>query len=119
MPIYFRADKDTTLPVRSGGSTTASRRRQSQRRTSAVVAATFLKPTGKMNMGFHRRQPASRDHGAPMAIVGRSVADEVAFATRTADPFLIDHSCINPSGHAFTGSCGDVVCVHCDRIVWS
>lgn len=71
-------------------------------------------------MGFHRTlQPASLDRRGVTAVIARFVADEVAFANRTADPFLIDHGCINPTGHAFTGSCGDVVCIHCERIVWS
>jgi hypothetical protein len=36
------------------------------------------------------------------------------------DPFGIDNVCpLNPTGHQFIGSCGDVVCVHCTKVVWS
>lgn len=35
-----------------------------------------------------------------------------------ADPFNIDHDCRNPTGHDFIASCGDVVCIHCSRVVW-
>jgi hypothetical protein len=34
------------------------------------------------------------------------------------DPFGIDNTCINPTGHVEISSCGDVVCVHCGRIAW-
>lgn len=69
-------------------------------------------------MGFHRQpQPASLDRAAVTAAITRFVAEEVCFAARTADPFLIGHDCLNPTGHAFIGSCGDVVCVHCARVV--
>lgn len=33
-----------------------------------------------------------------------------------ADPFGIDHDCLNPTGHAFIGNCREVVCQHCARI---
>ena len=36
-----------------------------------------------------------------------------------ADPFGLDNSCINPTGHVEIASCGDVVCVHCGRISWA
>ena len=68
-------------------------------------------------MGFHRLgQPAAFDRAALRGIVEPIVAQEVAFAARTADPFGIDHDCINPTGHDFIGSCGDVACVHCARV---
>jgi hypothetical protein len=36
------------------------------------------------------------------------------------DPFGIDNRCPNnQTGHRFIGSCGDVVCVHCTKVVWS
>ena len=41
--------------------------------------------------------------------------DEITAAT-PADPFLIDHDCLNPAGHDFIASCGDIACVHCSRI---
>lgn len=72
-------------------------------------------------MGFHRQgQPASLDRAGLTAIVTNFVAEEtVGFARRTADPFLIDHDCLNPAGHHFIGACGDVVCVHCSKVAWS
>jgi hypothetical protein len=70
-------------------------------------------------MGFHRQgMPDSLDRAAVKAVVTRVVAEEAAFAARTADPFLIAHDCLNPAGHSFTGSCGDVVCIHCAKVVW-
>jgi hypothetical protein len=71
-------------------------------------------------MGFHRQgMPASLDRAAVTAVVTRFVAEELAFLTRTADPFLVDHDCLNPAGHKFEGCCGDVVCVHCGKVAWS
>lgn len=34
------------------------------------------------------------------------------------DPFGIDHDCLNPAGHQFINSCGDIVCPHCAKVVW-
>lgn len=71
-------------------------------------------------MGFHRvPQRASLDRDAVTAVVTRFVAEELAFATRTDDPFRISHDCLNPAGHDFIASCGDVVCVHCSKVAWS
>jgi hypothetical protein len=71
-------------------------------------------------MGFNRTlQPAGLDRAAVAAIVTRLVADEIAFERRTADPFLIAHDCLNPTGHDFIASCGDVVCPHCSRVAWA
>jgi hypothetical protein len=38
-----------------------------------------------------------------------------------ADPFEIDDPCpFNASGpHRFLAICGDVVCVHCAKVIWS
>jgi hypothetical protein len=70
-------------------------------------------------MGFHRQeQRPSLDRAGITAAVHRFVAQEVAFETRTADPFAIAHDCLNPTGHSFIASCGDVVCVHCSKVVW-
>lgn len=36
------------------------------------------------------------------------------------DPFGIDNACpFNPTGHDFIAACGDVVCCHCGKVVWS
>jgi len=35
------------------------------------------------------------------------------------DPFGIDNDCLNPAGHDFIAACGDVVCCHCAKVVWS
>ena len=46
--------------------------------------------------------------------------DEIAAAAlASADPFELDHDCINPAGHQPVPSCGEVVCFHCARIIWS
>lgn len=71
-------------------------------------------------MGFQRgTQPAALDRGAVTAVVTRFLAQEIAFEQRSADPFGVAHDCRNPAGHTFIGSCGDVVCVHCSKVVWS
>lgn len=73
-------------------------------------------------MGYLRQgQPASPpsfNRAAVTATITRFVAEELAFANRTADPFHIAHDCRNPSGHDFIAACGDVVCIHCGRIAW-
>lgn len=44
---------------------------------------------------------------------------ESASVMRAVDPFQVDDLCpFNATGHAFAGSCGDVVCVHCARVAW-
>jgi hypothetical protein len=71
-------------------------------------------------MGFHRQgQPAALDRAGLTAVVIRFLAEEIAFASRTSDPFGIDHDCLNPAGHDFISACGDVVCCHCGKVVWS
>ena len=44
---------------------------------------------------------------------------EAKIACFKADPFELDHDCINPAGHQPVPSCGEVVCFHCARIIWS
>lgn len=37
-----------------------------------------------------------------------------------ADPFNIENACpFNPTGHDYIAACGDVVCCHCSKVVWS
>lgn len=73
-------------------------------------------------MGFYRQgQPetALLNRAAVTATITRLFAEELAFLRRTSDPFEIDHDCLNPAGHDFIGSCGDVACVHCGRLAWA
>lgn len=73
-------------------------------------------------MGFHRLpQPDALDRAQVTAVVTRFVAQEVAFANRAADPFGVNDPCpFNAGGpHCFIGSCGDVACVHCAKVVWA
>ncbi len=35
-----------------------------------------------------------------------------------AEPFNIEPACVNAEGHYYIASCGDVVCVHCSKVVW-
>lgn len=52
--------------------------------------------------------------------VREPLAEEIAAAAlASADPFEIDHDCINPRGHQPIPSCGEVVCFHCARIIWT
>lgn len=70
-------------------------------------------------MGFHRQgQPTPLNRADVAAVVTRLLAEEIAFETRTADPFRIAYDCHNPTGHDFISSCGDVVCCHCTKVVW-
>ena len=74
--------------------------------------------------GFLRqRQPVALDRAALTGIVRRFVAEEMGTLTVhlfTLDPFGVDDPCpFNPTGHVFIGSCGDVACIHCARVVWS
>lgn len=71
--------------------------------------------------GFLRtRQPPSMDRAAVSAAIHHFVAQEIiATANAARDPFGIDHDCLNPAGHRFIGSCGDVVYVHCAKVVCS
>lgn len=41
-----------------------------------------------------------------------------AAALASADPFELNHDCLNPSGHHFIADCSEVVCLHCARIAW-
>lgn len=43
---------------------------------------------------------------------------DAAFVNRTADPFLIEHGCLNPAGHEAMASCGAIVCAHCAKVFW-
>jgi hypothetical protein len=71
-------------------------------------------------MGYLRQgQPPSLDRAAVTAVVTRFVADEIAHLMRIEDPFRIEHDCLNPAGHDFIAACGDVVCCHCGKVVWS
>lgn len=49
----------------------------------------------------------------------RETEEIAAAALASADPFELDHDCINPAGHQPITSCGEVVCFHCARIIWS
>jgi hypothetical protein len=80
-------------------------------------------------MGFHRTAPPQAlnrkflNRKAVMEEIERELAillaeDDAAFANRTADPFLIDHDCLNPAGHDFASSCGAVARLHCARLAW-
>jgi len=35
-----------------------------------------------------------------------------------ADPFGIDHDCINETGHQAVYACNELVCCHCSRVFW-
>ena len=58
-----------------------------------------------------------------MDIIERTIIRETekiaAAALASADPFELDHDCVNPGGHQPVPSCGEVVCSHCARIIWS
>jgi len=43
---------------------------------------------------------------------------DAAFIARTADPFGIEHGCVNPAGHVAIQSCGAIVCAHCAKVFW-
>ena len=70
--------------------------------------------------GFTRgTQPAALDRKAITAVVSRFLAVEIAEANSGRDPFGLDDICpFNPAGHHFIGSCNDVVCCHCAKVVW-
>ena len=48
----------------------------------------------------------------------RETEEIAAAALASADPFELDHDCINSSGHHFVADCSEVVCLHCARIAW-
>jgi hypothetical protein len=71
-------------------------------------------------MGFHRiPQPPALDRKELTAVVTSLMIEELAFARASSDPFAIEHDCLNPTGHDFIAACGDVVCCHCGKVVWS
>lgn len=71
-------------------------------------------------MGFHRNgQPRALDRAGIRAEVIPLLAEELAFVTRTIDPFGIEHGCVNPAGHIPITSCGAIVCAHCAKVFWS
>jgi hypothetical protein len=75
--------------------------------------------TGRPTMGFYREpQPRALDRKGLVAYLTPLLAEEVAFANRTADRFGFD--CISPAGHQFVAICSDIVCVHagCGKVVW-
>jgi hypothetical protein len=72
-------------------------------------------------MGFYRQgQPPSLNRAEVTAVV-RCVAEELAFAIRTADPFNIETACpYSQTGHDFIACCGEVVCAHnCGAVAWA
>lgn len=72
-------------------------------------------------MGFHRSsQPLALDRAAVTEVVSIMVAEEIITMglVPEPDPFGVAHDCRNPAGHDFIASCGDVVCVHCSKVVW-
>lgn len=73
-------------------------------------------------MGFNRQLQPARDAAIRAQAVrvfekAPSIAAILAMLT-PADPFGLDHDCLNPTGHEFIASCGEVVCSHCARIAW-
>lgn len=70
-------------------------------------------------MGFLRQgQPVALDRAGLTAVVTRLLAEEIAFISRTADPFGIDHDCLNPAGHDPIASCSEIACCHCSKVFW-
>lgn len=61
-----------------------------------------------LNIGIHHEVEA---------FLCETVADD-ATPLDPADPFGIDHDCLNPAGHAFISDCSELVCHHCGRIAW-
>ncbi len=51
--------------------------------------------------------------------IEREIPIEPLITCTPADPFGIDHDCVNPSGHRFVADCSEVICLHCARIAWS
>lgn len=47
-------------------------------------------------------------------------AHEIAAAEADCDPFGISDPCPHNGGgpHFYCGSCGDVACMHCAKVVW-
>jgi hypothetical protein len=54
-------------------------------------------------------------------LVTREIMPAPLITCTPSDPFGIDDPCPNNAGgpHRFIGSCGDVACVHCAKVVWS
>jgi hypothetical protein len=71
-------------------------------------------------MGFHRhRQPEALNRVQATAAVMNFITEhEIASVFAAQDPFVLDHDCVNPSGHDPIASCGEVVCRHCARVFW-
>lgn len=58
-------------------------------------------------------QPAALDRASVERFAAAFVAEELL-----PDPFAVAHDCVNPRGHHFIPSCGDLACSHCGRIAW-
>lgn len=70
-------------------------------------------------MGYLRQgMPQALDRAGIRAIVIPIVAQELAFTSRTIDPFGIAHDCLNPAGHDPIAACGEIVCCHCAKVFW-
>ena len=50
--------------------------------------------------------------------IEREIPIDVPQTCTSADPFGLDHDCLNPAGHQFVAVCSDVVCIHCARVAW-
>lgn len=71
-------------------------------------------------MGFYRDRPIPKPERLVLgAIIIKEIErEELVEALFGADPFLIDHDCLNPSGHDAIASCGEIVCCHCAKVFW-
>jgi hypothetical protein len=69
---------------------------------------------------LRQHQPIPLNRREVRCVVIDFVAEqEAARIARGLDPFGIDDPCpANPAGHHPHASCGEVVCVHCERIFW-
>ena len=73
-------------------------------------------------MGFQRQQQP----GPPPAIISlneAAIEDEIdrliGLAMPPRDPFDVADRCpLNATGHNPHASCGEVVCVHCSKVIW-
>lgn len=71
--------------------------------------------------GFYRTGQVARQRLTSYGDVDSAldVRDAAAFENRVQDPFGVADPCLgNAGGHHFISSCGAVVCVHCERVVW-
>lgn len=88
--------------------------------TLAVSVVVLLLTLLKMEANMGKSQSfETKIRSAMSELVEEFIAKNLAPLIPDADPFLIEHDCLNPAGHRFIGSCGDVVCVHCAKVVWS